>query len=113
MNKEAMEISSIAKEALLDKKAEDVQILDLTGISNIADCFVIASGNNVNQVKAMANNVEEQLYKKGYKTLHTEGFQSATWILLDYGTVLIHLFNKEEREYYGLERIWGDAKVSE
>lgn len=113
MNKEAIEISTIAKEALLDKKANDVQILDLTGISNIADCFVIASGNNVNQVKAMADNVEEQLYKKGYKVLHLEGAQTATWILLDFGTVLVHLFNKEEREYYGLERVWGDAKVKE
>ena len=107
---DALEAAKIAKDALEDKKAEDIKVLDLKGISNIADCFVIASGANVNQLRAMASNVEEQLFKAGVKLHHSEGYNGATWILLDYGELLIHLFNREQREFYSLERVWADAK---
>ena len=106
----ALEAVKTAQAALEDKKAEDIKVLDLIGISNIADYFIIASGSNVNQIKAMADKVQEELFKAGIKPSHTEGYGGAAWILLDYGNIVIHLFNQEERNFYNLERIWGDAK---
>ena len=102
MSFDAFEAARIAKDALDDKKAEDIKVLDIKNISNIADCFVIASGSNPNQLRAMASNVEEKLFKEGYN--------GAEWILLDFGELLVHLFNREQREFYNLERVWGDAK---
>lgn len=110
MGNEFLNAAKIAQEALEDKKAEDIKVLDLDGLSNIADYFVIASGNNINQLRAMADEVEEKLYKAGYKLNHSEGYQTGTWILLDFGSLLVHLFNKEERNFYSLDRVWGDAK---
>ena len=110
MNLEFKEAAKIAQEALDDKKAEDIKVLDLQGLSNITDYFVIASGNNVNQLRAMADNVEEKLFKAGYKLHHSEGYQGGAWVLLDFGNIIVHLFNKEEREFYSLDRVWGDAK---
>ena len=100
----------IARDALEDKKGEDIKVLDIKGLSNVADCFVIASGNNPNQLRAMADEVEEKLFKEGYKLHHSEGYTGGTWILLDFGNLLVHLFNKSEREFYSLDRVWGDAK---
>lgn len=110
MNLDFKEAARIAQEALDDKKAEDIKVLDLQGLSNITDYFVIASGNNVNQLRAMADNVEEKLFKAGYKLHHSEGYQGGAWVLLDFGNIIVHLFNKEEREFYSLDRVWGDAK---
>ncbi|MDD3570740.1 MAG: ribosome silencing factor [Lachnospiraceae bacterium] len=110
MNLDFKEAAKIAQEALEDKKAEDIKVLDLQGLSNITDYFVIASGNNVNQLRAMADNVEEKLFKEGYKLHHSEGYQGGAWVLLDFGNIIVHLFNKEEREFYSLDRVWGDAK---
>lgn len=107
---DAFEAAKIAKDALEDKKAEDIKILDIKNISNIADCFIIASGSNPNQLRAMASNVEEKLFKAGCKLHHSEGYNGAAWILLDYGELLVHLFNREQREFYSLERVWADAK---
>ncbi len=88
------------------KKAVDVRILDIGQISTLADYFIIASGNNRNQVQAMADNVDEVLAKAGYQAKQTEGYRNANWILLDYGDVVIHLFDEENRLFYDLERIW-------
>lgn len=110
MGNDFLSAAKLAQEALEDKKAEDVKILDLVGLSNIADYFVIASGNNVNQLHAMADEVEERLFKAGYPLNHSEGYQTGTWILLDFGSLLVHLFNKEERNFYSLDRVWSDAK---
>ena len=103
------EMARIAYRALEDKKAEDIRIIDIEHVSVIADYFLIASGNNRNQVQALAENVEEQLYKAGYEKKQTEGYTSGNWILLDYGDIVIHIFDKENRLFYDLERIWRDG----
>ena len=105
----ALEAAKIAQAAIEDKLGEDIKVLDLQGLSNIADCFVIASGKNAPQLHAMANEVEQKLFKEGIKLHHSEGYSSGTWILLDFGNLLVHLFNREQREFYGLDHVWGDA----
>ena len=90
--------------------ALDITAIDIREVSVISDYFIIASGNNPNQLKAMADSVEEELYKAGFRLNHSEGFQTKTWILLDFGDIIVHLFNKEDRDFYNIERIWGDAK---
>ena len=105
----ALEAAKVAQAAIEDKLGEDIKVLNLQGLSNIADCFVIASGKNPNQLHAMANEVEQKLYKEGIKLHHSEGYSSGTWILLDFGNLLVHLFNREQREFYGLDHVWGDA----
>lgn len=100
-----------AYKGLDDKLAIDIRVLEIKEISPIADYFVIASGSNKNQIKAMADSVEEELYKVGFRLNHSEGMQTnGSWILLDFGDIIVHLFNKEDREFYSLERIWGDAR---
>lgn len=100
-----------AYKALDDKLAVDIRVLEIGEISPMADYFIIASGNNPNQLKAMADTVEEALYKAGCKLNHSEGMQTKSWLLLDFGEIVVHLFNKEDRDFYNLERIWGDARV--
>lgn len=92
-----------------EKKAEDIISLDLQGISPITDYFMICTGNNSHQVKAICENIEEKMALMGYECTRIEGYQEAKWILMDYGSALIHIFQPEEREYYSLERLWGDA----
>lgn len=106
---ESKEIIRIAHDALENKKGEDIKILDIHDVSVIADFFIIASGNNVNQVNTMAETVEEELSKHNYKLIHKEGYHSSGWILLDFGSVVVHIFDKEIRDFYCLERLWRDA----
>lgn len=110
MDKNIFEGVKAAYKGLDDKLAKDIKVLDIREISPIADYFVIASGSNSNQIKAMADSVEEALYKSGFRLNHSEGMQTGSWILLDFGDIIVHLFNDEDREFYSLERIWGDAK---
>ena len=107
---QAKEMARLAVEALEDKKAVDVRILNIEQISTLADYFIIASGTNRNQVQAMADNVEETLGKAGYQIRQTEGYQNANWILMDYGDLVIHLFDEENRLFYDLELIWRDGQ---
>lgn len=107
---EAKKMTELVIDALEDKKAEDIRILDISGISVLADYFVIANGMNRNQVQAMADSVEDALGRAGYEPKHIEGYQSANWILMDYKDVIIHVFSKEDRGFYDLERIWRDGK---
>ena len=102
-------IAIIAKEACEEKKGIDVTILDLRGLSPITDYFVIASGGSERQVAALADNVQFRLHEKHIKIDHLEGLPEARWVLLDYDSVIVHVFYKETRFYYGLERLWGDA----
>jgi len=93
----------------LDKKAFDVKILDLRKLSNIADFFVICSAEVELHAKAIADHITENLTQKGVRVWHNEGYEASRWILLDYVDVVIHIFLKELRQFYGLERLWGDA----
>lgn len=105
------EIIKIAYDSLDDKKGEDIQILDIHEVSVLSDFFIIASGRNINQVQTMADVVEENLLKDGFELITREGYHSASWILLDFGSVVIHIFDKEVRDFYCLERLWRDAKT--
>ena len=107
------EMVKIAYEALSDKKGQDIKIIDIQSVSVLADYFIIADGSNPNQVQAMADNVEEMLDKAGCECKQIEGYQTANWILMDYGDVVIHIFDEENRLFYDLERIWRDGKVVE
>ena len=94
----------------LDKhKAEDIRVLGVSGITSIADYFLLASGGSANQVKSLSDYVEEELAKAGKTPIRTEGYQTGDWITLDYGDVLIHVFRREIRDFYDLERLWVDA----
>ncbi|MBQ9814380.1 MAG: ribosome silencing factor [Lachnospiraceae bacterium] len=107
------EIAKKAYDYLDEKKAVDIRIIDISKISIIADYFIIAGGTNVRQVKALADNVEEKLAKEEVVPKHVEGYSNAGWILMDYGDVIIHIFNQEDRLFYDLERIWTDGQVIE
>jgi ribosome-associated protein len=100
----------VAYNAVSDKMGDDIIVLDIRQVSIISDYFIIASGNNSNQLRAMADHLQEKLFETGVRVGHVEGLQSARWILLDFGHIIAHLFCKEDREYYRLERLWGDAR---
>lgn len=105
------EYCKVAITALEDRKAEDVKVIDIQEISPVADYFVIANGTNQNQIQAMRDACEEALYKAGLKVRQIEGNSNSTWILMDYGDIIVHIFSKEDRLFYDLERIWRDGKV--
>jgi ribosome-associated protein len=94
-----------------DKRAEDIIVLNMQGISMIADYFVICHGNSDKQVQAIAREIKEKVEELQHPVKRIEGFEEARWILVDLGDVVVHIFHKEERNYYKLERLWGDAKV--
>ena len=107
------EIALAAIEALEDKKGEDIKVIDISEVSILADYFIIASGNNRNQVQALCDNVEEKLGKMGVIKKQIEGYDNGNWILVDYRDIVIHIFDKENRLFYDLERIWRDGKLIE
>ena len=107
------EIARMACEALEDKKALEVKIINIEKVSTLADYFIIASGNNDNQVRAMVDNVDEEMHKIGKNPTHIEGYRSGDWVLMDYEDIIVHVFNKDNRLFYDLERIWRDGKVVE
>lgn len=107
---QSKEMAKIAYNALSDKKGEDIKIIDITGISVLADYFIIANGNSDSQVNALVDNVEEELHKAGYPLKQREGQASGSWVLLDFGDIIVHVFDKENRLFYDLERIWKDGK---
>lgn len=110
MTDRAKEIVKIAYKALDDKKAEDIKIIDISDISVIADYFVIANGTNSSQVEAMVDEVTDVLAKNKIHPERVEGIRSSGWILMDFNDVVIHIFSREDRLFYDLERIWRDGK---
>ena len=104
------EMAKMAYQALSEKKAENIQVIDISSISVLADYFVIADGANQHQIEAMRDAVEEALYKAGVEVKQIEGNRSSSWLLMDYGDIIVHVFSKEDRLFYDLERIWGDGK---
>ena len=106
-------MAQIACKAIDDKKGQDIKVIDIHNVSVIADYFVIASGTNSNQVQAIVDNVEEQLGRAGFEAKQIEGNRNSSWILMDYGDVIVHVFDEENRLFYDLERIWRDGKVLE
>ena len=105
------ELLKFIKDKLSEKKAEDISVLDISEQSIMADYFVIATGNNINQVHAMVDFVEEELAKKDIKPKHIEGYNTANWILMDYNDIIIHIFDKESRSFYDLDHIWKGANI--
>lgn len=107
---QAKEMAKLAVKALEEKKAEDIKVIDIGQVSTIADYFIIADGTNQNQLQAMRDTVDEALYKAGYHAKQIEGNSNSTWILMDYNDIIVHIFSKEDRLFYDLERIWRDGK---
>ncbi|HIT53587.1 MAG TPA: ribosome silencing factor [Candidatus Fimivicinus intestinavium] len=105
-----IDLVKAAVHALDEKKAEDIEVIQITELSVVADYFVIANGTSNTHVRALAGEVEDALLKQGVEVGHIEG-RATGWILLDYGSVVVHVFHKESREYYNLERLWADGKV--
>lgn len=106
-----LNIAKEAAKAALDKKAENVAILKMDDVTIITDFFVICTAMNRTQAQAIANNVEDAMKEKGMKILHREGLSEGTWVLLDYGCIVVHVFQDEMRHFYDLETLWGDATV--
>ena len=104
------EMAKIACHALSDKKAEEIRVIEISEISPIADYFVIATGAKSNQIQAMVDAVEEELGKQGHTPKQIEGTRSSSWVLMDYRDIIVHVFSKEDRLFYDLERIWTDGK---
>lgn len=107
---ESAAIARLAAEACDEKKAREITILDIRSISTVADYFVICTAGSPTQCRAIADHVEETLAKAFVRKLHVEGYQNGRWILLDYADIVVHIMNEEEREFYNLERLWGDAQ---
>ena len=107
------DIAKLAISALEDKKAEDIKVIDISGVSVIADYFIIANGTNRSQIQALSDHVEETLGRAEVPLKQVEGYNNANWVLLDFHDVIIHIFDKENRLFYDLERIWRDGKMIE
>lgn len=105
------EMTKLIVNALEDKKAEDITIIDIREVSPIADFFIVANGTNQNQLQAMRDAVDEVMYQNEIHPKQVEGNQNSTWILMDYEDVIVHIFSKEDRLFYDLERIWRDGKI--
>lgn len=113
MTVSSKELMNMAVAAADDKKASNIVALDLIGISLVADYYVICHGNSDTQVQAIATEIRKQAHAAGVNIKGIEGMDSARWVLMDMGDVVVHIFHRDEREYYNIERLWSDAKVVE
>lgn len=104
------EIAKTACHALSEKKAEDLRVIEISEISPLADYFIIATGSNTNQIQAMVDAVDEALTKAGHPVKQIEGNRNSSWVLMDYGDIIVHIFSQEDRLFYNLEKIWTDGK---
>lgn len=108
---ESKQLAQLAANACDDIRAEDIVLLDMQNVSLIADYFLICHGNNERQVQAIAREIKAQAEKKDLSVKRLEGFEQARWILVDLEDVVCHIFHKDERNYYNIERLWGDAPL--
>jgi ribosome-associated protein len=106
----AKKIALLAREAVLDKKAEEPIILDVGKLTSVARYFLVTHGNSDRQVRAVAQHVMEVLKEHKVALWHVEGMEEGRWVLLDFGSLIAHIFYRETRAFYGLERLWGEAK---
>ena len=105
------ELALLAARALSDKKGKEIQALEIADLTTLADYFVLATGSSNTQINALVDNVEKVLHEEaGEEPLHREGYRGGTWVLLDFGCVVVHVFTNETREFYDLERLWNDAQ---
>lgn len=111
INEKINEMVAITVDSLEDKKAEDIKVIDISQVSVLADYFIIASGTNKSQIQALCDTVEEKLGKAGYPLKQIEGYNNANWVLLDFSDIIVHIFDRENRLFYDLERIWCDGKT--
>ena len=104
------EMAKTACRALSEKKAEDLRVIEISEISPLADYFIIATGSNTNQIQAMVDAVDEALTKEEHQVKQIEGNRNSSWVLIDYGDIIVHIFSQEDRLFYNLEKIWTDGK---
>ena len=110
---DSITLANRISELIFNKKGYDVKILDLKEVASFTDYFIICSADSDTQVKAIADEVDKSLRDQGMKSWHKEGYRALNWVLLDYVDVVVHIFKKDVREYYNLEKLWGDAPVVE
>lgn len=110
---QSKKMAKIAYQTLEDKKGEDIRIIDISKVSVLADYFIIANGSNESQVRAMVDAVEEELGKSGFTVKQREGYGLGSWVLLDFADIIVHVFDKENRLFYNLERIWSDGVTTD
>lgn len=103
---EPKELAELIEKTIDDRKGKKIEVIDTSSMTTVADYFIIASGTSTTHLRGMADAIEEKLLEQGIKCAHLEGYDTATWILLDYLDAVVHLFLEEEREYYSIERLW-------
>ena len=99
-------------ELMLEKKALDVEIIDVSKITTLTDYFIVCTSDSDPQTRAITDHINEQMKQLGYKSWHTEGYQNREWVLIDFVNVVVHIFSKEYRQYYEFERLWADGKIT-
>ena len=109
---DSQQIASQIADLMLDKKAIDIQILDVRGLTTLTDFFVICTSESQPQSRAICNHLEDEMLKEGIKPWHKEGIEKLDWVLVDFVNIVAQIFSRESREYYDFERLWGDAKIT-
>jgi ribosome-associated protein len=110
---DSLELTGKVTDLIFSKKGSDIKILDLRELTTIADYFVICSADSDVQVRAIADEIDKKLHEEGVRLWHKEGYKGLNWVLLDYVDVVVHVFKKSVREFYNLEKLWGDAPLIE
>jgi ribosome-associated protein len=111
MEKTMESLAKIVVKAAEDKKADNILVLDISELSIIAEYFIICNGNNERQVQAIVTEIRDQAHKNGFNVRGIEGAEEGRWVLVDLGDVVVHVFHREERDFYNIERLWADAKA--